>query len=138
MAGPSKIYVMKIYTVHFRRHGLDLDRDVVLVREGFSWAAFFLNVLWAAWQRMWLATIGILVVSVVLNAINWGLGTDGTTSFILATGMAALLGLFAHDLKRWTLERQGFAEFGVVVGDTEDQALARFLEENPDLTRGLV
>ena len=36
---------MRLYSVHLRRHGLDPDRDIVLVKEGFSWPAFFITVL---------------------------------------------------------------------------------------------
>lgn len=129
---------MKIFTVHFRRHGLDLDRDIVLVREGFSWGAFFLSALWALWHRMWLVALGIVVISVILNGLNWGLGTDQTTTLVLSLGMALLTGLFAQDLRRWTLERQGFAEFGIVAGDDEDHALARYLDANPQTIRDLV
>ncbi|MBI2584926.1 MAG: DUF2628 domain-containing protein, partial [Rhodospirillales bacterium] len=36
---------MRLYSVHLRRHGLDPDRDLVLVKEGFSWPAFLLSFL---------------------------------------------------------------------------------------------
>ncbi|QNT68508.1 hypothetical protein [Defluviicoccus vanus] len=32
---------MRVYTVHVRTPTQRLDRDVILVREGFSWLAFF-------------------------------------------------------------------------------------------------
>lgn len=138
LAGLCKKLDMKVYTVHLRRHGLDLDRDVVLVREGFSWAATILSLFWALWHRMWLVAAGLIMIPLLLNGLNWGLGTDQQTTFALGAGFAILTGLFAHDLRRWTLERQGFAEFGVVAGEDEDQALARYLDANPDLTRGLI
>ena len=31
---------------HIRHSGLDPDRDVVLVKEGFSWPAFFFSGFW--------------------------------------------------------------------------------------------
>ena len=44
---------MRVYTVHMRRPALDPDADFRLVKEGFSWPAFFFSFLWALWSRLW-------------------------------------------------------------------------------------
>ncbi len=41
-----------IYTVHVRGRGR-ADDDVVLVKDGFSWPAFFFSLIWALWHRLW-------------------------------------------------------------------------------------
>ena len=46
---------MRLYSVHLRRHGLDPDRDIVLVKEGFSWPALLFSFLWALRHQLWLA-----------------------------------------------------------------------------------
>ena len=58
---------MNTYTVHLRRHGLDPERDVVLVKEGFSWPAFFLSFLWALWHQLWLAAALILAAHIAIS-----------------------------------------------------------------------
>lgn len=127
---------MKIYTVHCRRHGLNPDRDIVLVREGFSWAACVFSALWALWHRLWLIAAALFGVTLVMNAITHLFVADDATAMVLGAGVAILTGLFANDLRRWALERQGFADMGPVTGTSEDQAYARFLDQNPDLARG--
>ena len=129
---------MKVYTVHLRRHGLDPERDIVLVAEGFSWPAFILSLVWALWNRMWWVALGLAVVSVAVNGIVWMLGVDQMTAYALSLGVAALTGLLANDLRRWTLEREGFNDCGVVSGGTPDEALARFLEGAPEIAREIV
>ena len=52
---------MNVYTVHLRRHGLDPDRDLLVVKEGFSWPAFFLSFLWALWHRLWVPAAGVFL-----------------------------------------------------------------------------
>ena len=126
---------MKVYSVHLRRHGLDPDRDIVLVAEAFSWAAFVLSLVWAMWHRMWWVALGLLVISLSINGVGWLLGMDEVSAFVVSFGIAVLTGLLANDLRRWTLERAGFNDCGVVSGDNPDEALARFLEGAPEIAR---
>ncbi len=124
---------MKVYTVHLRRHGLDLDHDLILVEEGFCWSAFFLSLPWAIWYRLWWPALGITAGALILNQIFWIFHLDSLTSTTLILGYALLIGLLANDLRRWQLERQGFASFGVTTGQTKDEALGRFLDASPDI-----
>ncbi len=126
---------MKVYTVHMRRHGLDLDRDLVLVAEGFSWGAFFLSLFWALWNRLWWVALALVVLSVALDGLIWLIGADPATATLMGFALAALTGMLANDLRRWSLGLQGFADCGVVVGQNADAALARFLDASPDLAR---
>ena len=42
-----------IYTAHVRGRGREPTSDVVLVKDGFSWPAFFFSLIWALWHRLW-------------------------------------------------------------------------------------
>lgn len=126
---------MKIYTVHLRRHGLNPDQDLVLVGEGFSWAAGILSLLWALWHRMWWVAAGLVALNLGLNGLVWLLGLNSITSGVLSLGLAVLTGLLGNDLRRWTLDRQGFADCGVVSGLNLEQAMARYLDGAPEIAR---
>ncbi|MBI4365233.1 MAG: DUF2628 domain-containing protein, partial [Deltaproteobacteria bacterium] len=78
---------MRLYSVHLRRHGLDPDRDLVLVKEGFSWPAFLLSFLWALWQRLWLAAAVIAAAHVVLSITVILLGADPVSEIALSLGL---------------------------------------------------
>ena len=43
---------MRVYSVHIRRHGLDYDRDIAVVKEGFSWPALCFGALWALYMHV--------------------------------------------------------------------------------------
>ncbi len=128
---------MRIFTVHLRRHGLDPDRDLVLVKEGFSWPAFFLTGMWALWHRLWLAAVALFAVSIGLNLVSRGLGADPASHAVVSVAFAAIVGFVANDLRRQKLAASGFAAAGVAAGSNREEALGRYLESEPELAQDL-
>ena len=122
---------MRVYTVHLRRQGLDPDRDIMLVKEGFCWPALLFSILWALWCRLWWVALGLLVVEVALSGAVALLGLAPLSEVAISLGFAVIVGFGANDLKRWTLRRQGFVEVAVVVAETLRQALASAYSANP-------
>lgn len=129
---------MRVYTVHMRRPTLDPDRDIRLVKDGFSWPAFFFSIVWALWCGLWLVAVLVLAVDVALGAVLAALGGDPLTNTVFSIGCAVILGLVANDLKRWTLFRRGFLEVGVVTGSNVAAAERRFWDQRPNLAADLV
>ncbi len=128
---------MKIYSVHLRRHGLDPDRDIELVKEGFSWPAFFLTFVWALWHRLWLAAAVFFLATAGLNWAVYELQIDPISQAALTLGLAAAFGYLGNDLRCRKLARQDFVLAGVAAGPNSDQALSRYLESEPELARDL-
>ena len=124
---------MQVYTVHLRREGLDPDRDVVVVKEGFSWPAFLLTGIWALWHRMWLAALTIITLSVASGMVLRWLGADAFTETLGGLAFSLVVGFIANDLHRRRLWRDGFAEAGVSCGDDGDAALLHFLRRHPEI-----
>ena len=128
---------MRFYTAHVRHGGLDPDRDVVLVKEGFSWPAFFFSVPWALLRRLWLAALVFAAAIVAMEALTRFVGLDPATRMALTLGLSAGFGWLGNDLMRRKLEREGFIFRGVIAGENLDTALKRFLDSAPDLAREL-
>ena len=87
---------MRVFTVHLRRHGLDVDRDLAFVKEGFCWPAFLLSFLWALWHRLWIVAIAILCVEA---ALSWGLAAlspDPVSRAAVSLGVAVIIGTLAQ------------------------------------------
>ncbi|MFO1152340.1 MAG: DUF2628 domain-containing protein [Rhodospirillales bacterium] len=129
---------MRIYTVHVRTPAARLDRDVQLVKEGFSWPAFFFSFLWALWSRLWLVALVMFAIEALCGLASEWLGLPPVLNAVISLGLAAALGLVANDLKRFTLFRRGYAEVGVVAGSDRDAALQRFFDQHTQLAQGLV
>jgi len=101
----------------------DADR-VVLVREGFSWAALIVPALWLLWHRLWLVLAGWLVVVVAVESAAVAVGDPLPT--IAAVALAVLFAFEANALRRWTLQRRGYRFVGVVAGAGRDECERRF------------
>jgi Protein of unknown function (DUF2628) len=114
---------MRIYTAHTRA-----GSPPVLVREGFSWGAFFFGPLWLLAHRAWIA--GVLALCVW---IGLGILVPHGAAAAVALALHWALGLFGRDLWRWSLARAGYLLVHVIAARDEDSALARLLERRPDL-----
>ncbi len=128
---------MRFYTAYVRHGGLDPDRDVVLVKEGFSWPAFFFGVLWALARRLWLAALVLVLAFAGIEAFAYFAGLDPVTGAALMLGLSVGFGWLGNDLRRRKLEREGFVFQGVIAGENLDAALERFLDDAPGLAREL-
>ncbi|MDA0675425.1 MAG: DUF2628 domain-containing protein [Proteobacteria bacterium] len=125
---------MRFYTVHTKGDVVDPDRDLTVVKEGFSWPAFFLSFLWALWHRMWSVGIGLLVVEIGLGLAADALGLAAAEQGVLTLGLALVVGFVANDLRRGWLSRHGFSLAGVTAAEGRDAALRRFLDSRPALS----
>ena len=128
---------MRLYTVHVRRHGPDADSDLVLIKEGICWPAFFLGPLWALWHRLWLAALVVLVAGLALSGVGILLRLDGLSQGAVSVGFAAIVGFVANDLRRRWLERRHFTLAAVVSADGREAAEWRFLDGEPALAAEL-
>jgi hypothetical protein len=122
---------MPVYTVHApHSYGADLRATdkFTFVRDGFHVAAMVFGPLWLIWNRLWLATIGWVVVTVVLEVGLRALGAGSVAIWSAGFLVAVLLGFEAASLQRWTLSRRNWRQLDIVVADEEDAAERRFFD----------
>lgn len=124
---------MRVYTVHMRRQGLDPDKDIVFVREGFSWPAFIFTFFWAAYHRLWLMSAVTVVLMVALGLGLSQLGLGDPVNGVIQLCFSVLFGFVAHDVRRFYLSRSGFTEQDVVVARDQTSAEQRYFDMNPDM-----
>jgi len=121
---------MNTYTLHMpadARPGEPraLDR-AVLVRDGFSWGAFFFTALWFFVQRLWLAGLLALAAIVGLATVLALLRVGPGATFLAEGLLASLIGLEASSLKRWSLRRRKPAVDVVVAASLEEAEVKSF------------
>jgi hypothetical protein len=122
---------MSIYTVHRRPE--DKSDDVVLVGEGFSWAAFAFTALWALAKRMWLVALILVSLLALIAAIAAALHLGEGMAAVLQIAVSTIFAFEAHNIRRWTLTRAGYEEIATVSGNTAAEAeLAYFCEIGPE------
>jgi hypothetical protein len=116
----------KIFTIHEKPETHEPTERVVLVREGFSYAALAFHVLWLAANRLWLAGFIYAAASVTLMVIGHAIGLPPITTVMLQLLLQALLAANAYDITRWQLKRQGYRFTGVLVADSAIAAEQRY------------
>lgn len=126
---------MRAWTVHAAANRATVPATIAgearLVPEGFSWAALIFGPLWLLACGMWLlglgVALGLAAFSVLLPA----------EAIAFVPACHALLGLTAHDLQRWALQRRRLPVVGVVVAADRDDAVRRLWALRPDLARAI-
>jgi hypothetical protein len=123
---------MSVYTVHEppRRVGAaaaDVER-FAFVRDGFSWWAFLLAPLWMLRHRMWLVLLGYVVVAGAIEIPVRMSGGPVLATSLIGILLGLLVGLEAGTLRRFTLNRRGWKNLGVVSGDDLEDAERRFFD----------
>jgi Protein of unknown function (DUF2628) len=114
---------VKYWTVH-----LAAARPPVLLRDGFSWGALLFGPFWLLRHGAWIPA-GLSFAAFVLTS---ALLPENIAGFV-TLGLMLLHGLSGHDMRAWALEQRGFTLTHVLTGRRESDALARLLDNRPDL-----
>jgi hypothetical protein len=128
----GSLAIMSSYTVHEPplRAGATAPEPerYVFVRDGFSFWAFLFGPLWMLRYRMWLVLALYVVILAVLAAVIAIAGAPGFVCGLMVFLIALLVGLEAGTLCRFTLQRRGWTNVGVVTGEDREDAERRFFD----------
>ena len=120
---------MKLYAVFLKDHGRNPARDMILVKEGFSWPAFFFTVIWALWKRMWwIAAAFVAVLGLAAWVLEMAQMSESIRQIVMLA-VCATIGMVANDIRRWHLANLGYAEVAMIGAKNIDDAERRFLDE---------
>ena len=124
---------MKVYTAHTAPWSTENDEGLVLIKEGFNWAAFFFGPIWALSHRLWIMALIILSGYFLINLGGSFVDLGSETTVIVQFTFSFCLGLWGNDCHRWVLMRQGYILKAVATGaKIEDVERAYFnkLQQN--------
>ncbi len=121
---------MRVYTIHLPPAS-HRQADPALVKEGFSWPAFFFGPLWALAHRMWLTTVALVVLDLGGGILMDAAGLSPLTQAVVSLAIEVLIGAHANDWRRRSLARRAYRDGGVVAARNVDEALARYLDAEP-------
>jgi hypothetical protein len=81
---------------------------LAFVKEGFSWPAFFVPLLWLIYHRMWIELVVLILVYIAMQ-LAIGTNTEGQTLTAWAGfAISVLFAFAANDLRSASLERRGY------------------------------
>ena len=106
-----------------------LDKDLVVVKTGFSILAFLLGPIWGLFRKLWVySAIGIAFVFYC----NFILSVYDLKYFFVISSIASSLfwGKFARDLYIQELIKRKFKPIKHVVATSKEDAIIQFLTES--------
>lgn len=115
---------MAAYTVMVPRTGA--AQDAVFVPDGFNWAAAVFGPFWALVNCMWIVAILLGVAGILAGLL------PPMLAIVANIGLLLVAGIFAADLKVWSLERLGYTEEGHLIAHSREEAEIRFYASRND------
>lgn len=100
--------------------------QVVFVREGFTWLGFLFPLPWLLFNRLWLPTLMALGFMALLALTAKEFSLPQASVGLLGLLLNFIVGFEGNNLKRWKLERRGYAFLATVVGRDFDEVESRF------------
>ena len=98
------------------------------VRDGFSWGAFFVPVIWLVWHRTWRWVLLVMAFELALMVLGARLGLTPATLALLSLLQMLFVGLEARKWYGLALERRGFELADIVQAGSLEDAERRFYE----------
>ena len=137
---------MRYYTVHLPRglnQGLPAEDDsprrarqmlgaALLVREGFSWLAFFFSILWAIANGLWFAAFAMAAALAVIIGLPEIFSLDWASRAVLLIGYALFCGFNGNDWRRLGLDQSDWVLVSVIAARDRSHALIRLARQLSD------
>ena len=110
---------MNIYSVYTNNE--KNNEDPILIRQGFSFIAGFLNVFWALYHKMWLLALFAIILNAIANHIQ-------STYIIYGLNVALLFifGFFSSNMREYYAKKKGFKLDDIVLAQSEEEAEVRY------------
>lgn len=113
---------MAIFTVHLPPEREAAPEKIVFLRDGFSGWAFVFGPIWFMWKRAWLAAfLWSLVLAAVAGAGSL-LKIPADAMSFAGLAVSLFLGFEGVRILAWSLQRRGYVESDVVIGENEEEA----------------
>lgn len=115
---------MRAFTVHAPPDDAQATDRFAFVKDGISWPALIVPILWILWHRLWLTLVWYIAY---ILAVAWiGRLFGDNVAIIVAILGAILFALEANNIRRLSLEGRGWRDLGGSFGDNLDEAEIRF------------
>lgn len=119
---------MRLWTFHLPADAAPAQaaERAVVVKDGIAWLALLLPLPWLLYNRLWLASVAYLVLTVVLAFVGELLPIGEIGGMVLALLLNWWVALSGNDLRRGKLDKRGFRHAGSVAAKTREEAEIRF------------
>jgi len=117
---------MKLYSALIKKNKEGKIEDVVLLKDGFSFPAFFLSGLWFLYHKMWKEFLGLILVNITLVSISKIYAHFDLISLEIL--FAFIVALNANYWLCEHLRKRNYEFVGLVFGTSYSNAKFRFIK----------
>ncbi len=121
---------MKIYTVHkpivSSQDPLDQADELIFVREGFSWFAFLLPLIWLIYQKLWVELVVYFIIVMLFQSLILYFGVGESLSLYFTLFINLIFGFESNNIRRWNLDRADYQMVGSVCGRNQKESEIKF------------
>lgn len=118
---------MKLYNSYINKTKNQAIKDLVLVKNGFSFFAFLFNIFWFLYHRMWKESLVLLIVNYLLIEISAKAIFGDFEVFIIMIGFSTIIAINANHWYTQHLRRKDYLFAGYVFGKNREAAKLRFI-----------
>ncbi len=123
-------FPVKYFTVHQPpvpvQDRLDQADELIFVKDGFAWFAFYIPPIWMLVNRLWLEFVLYLAAIFGWVQFSSSLGMEEPFISISTLIISLALGFEGNNLIRWKLDRQDYKMLGTVSGANQDECELKF------------
>ncbi len=119
---------MKLYNALIKKTKEGKIEDIILLKDGFSYPAFFLNNIWFLYNKMWKEFVVLLGVSFSFMLLK-AMGIFSSSDIFLLEVIFVFI--IALNFNYWLVEhlkKQGYEFVGLVFGSDLTNAKMRFVK----------
>ena len=119
---------MKLFNSYIKKTEKGDVRDLIFIKNGFSFNAFFFNLFWFLYHKMLGGLFLILIIDIILIKI-YGIYKASALDIFLAFISTSLI--IAANANYWHsryLRSKGYEFIGCVFGENKESAKLRFVE----------
>jgi hypothetical protein len=102
--------------------------QIVFLRDSFSPAAAVFGPLWFLWKRAWAPAILWTLILAAIAGIGALLKVPADAMSVAGLAAAVFLGFEGGRLLAWSLQRRGYVESDVVLGENQEEAELVYFE----------
>ena len=119
---------MSLYSVYLKRNNKDDQiEDVICLKDGWSWMAFFFGFLWFTYHKMLKESLILIIAYVFFANLSQNNFLGSIDFFILQVGFAALVATNASFWRASYLKKRNYQFTSSILAGSDDIALVKFI-----------
>ena len=132
---------MSLYSIYLKKNNKDYKiEDVICLKDGFSWLAFFFGPFWFLYHKMLKEFLILVAVHIVFANLSQNNFLGNIDFFVLQIGFAILVAINANFWRALYLKKQHYQFASAIISSNCDLALVKFIshfsaDKNYDFTK---